>query len=450
MTLRAITTAMLLLATMVSLCVAQGLYDPNTEYRFRPSGELVQEINGSHSYIVGEDDYCGQWQVAFGNANLWSILVQANSTKLENPNLIKAGDRLNVPDELVPLFRFVYGSDHLPALSPDTVRKVDTVEVKNDEEKWTESWFFWVMVIAIAIFLWLLASSIARQQAREKYEKQKNEEELKRSNQEAARRLSDPYSGPDQVKGGLPTAESAIQHFANGYHQERSALTVADSNKRPDRVRIVSMKAVDVRGPMEICYAGSKEPETKDIKDWTPAWQCFLDDGSWCISLMRCGNDVWFEGKRMKPLSEDQIRDRQEGTIQVNRQIWPTIDSGDQPTTTEETVKDDEDSAPQTPIYRKVVIESPTRWLLHKHDGGNPAEINVALLGDMVKLSFIGNQVIAETKGDKQVIGEIVERLTEEETPEEPAKTSDDSPETPEEETSPTGDNSDKNDNLAE
>gem|GEM_PF-3702679 len=405
---------MLLLATMVSLCAAQRLHDPNTEYRFRPAGELVQEINGSYSYIVGENDHCGQWQVAFGDGHLWSKLVQANSTKLENPDLIKKGDRLNVPDELVPLFLFVYGSDNLSALTPNTVHKVDTVEVEK-EEKWTESYWFWLVILAIAAFLWLLASSITRQQERERYGKE-----------ESARRLSDPYSGPDQVKGGLPTAESAINHFANSYNQERSEMTVADSNQLPNRVRIIRMKAVDVRGPMEICYAGSKKPETKDIKDWTPAWQAFLDDGSWCISLMHCGNDVWFEGKRMKPLSEGEIRDRQEGTIEVNRQIWPTINNDEQPETTEKSVKDDEE-IPQTPLYCEVVIKSPTRWLLHKHGGGNPAEINVALLGDMINLSFIGNQVIAETKdGYKRTIGEIGEDLSEKENPEKSSESEDD------------------------
>jgi len=197
-------------------------------------------------------------------------------------------------------------------------------------------------------------------------------------------------------------------------------MTVAESNKSPERVSIVKMRAVDVKGIMQISYADSEKPIYKEIEDWIPAWQCFLSDETWSISLMKCGNDVYYSWKRMTTLTSAQIRDRLEGTVEVNRQIWPTIENNDQPTTAEETVEDD-DSTPTIPKYRELAVKSPTRFLLHKHNGGQPDEINITHLGDMISLSFVNGMVIAETKDDKRIIGEIIENLPEDESPDKPS-----------------------------
>ncbi|MCK4904904.1 LysM peptidoglycan-binding domain-containing protein [bacterium] len=56
------------------------------------------EIRGGTTYIVQKND--SLWKIArkeYNDANKWPLIYRANQGKLENPNLIYAGQELHIP-----------------------------------------------------------------------------------------------------------------------------------------------------------------------------------------------------------------------------------------------------------------------------------------------------------------------------------------------------------------
>ena len=157
---------------------------------------------------------------------------------------------------------------------------------------------------------------------------------------------------------------------------------------------------------MWIAYGNSDNPVEKNLPDWTPAWQCFLDDDTYRISLIRCGNDVR-SGSGMTPLSEDQIRPRQDmPAVEINRQIWPVVNEEEKHSNKLERLTLSADAQ----SYREARIKSKTRIVLLPHDDGQEKTIDISDFGDMARLSLIGGKVVVEIGEKMLVIGEIGEK----------------------------------------
>ncbi len=367
---------MLLLITTVSLCGAQT-----------PKGQLIEQADGSYDYIVDNDDRVGQWGIAFSDPTLWQELVRFNP-QLDDADLIRPGDRLNVPPSMLRLFRFMIGGHNLATTKTDTVRVPKVVYADLPADKMAD-WLIGLLLVAVAWVMYKFGL-----------------ERAKRDN-DNRRKVEDPYYGPDRVEGGLPTVEAAVAYFTNMYENERLAMSVQETRFMPPLVHITRIVAVDVKGPMLICYGESNNPVEKNIPDWTPAWQCFLDDGgSFYLSLMRCGNDVR-GGHGMTPLSKDQIRPRQDmKVVEVNQQVWPVVTEEESVKNALEKVTMSADAQP----YREVRITSPNRFVLLPHDDGQARIIDVSDFGTLARLSLIGGQVVVEVGDKMQVIGQVCEK----------------------------------------
>lgn len=364
---------MLLLATTTVICDAQA-----------PAGALIECSDGSYKYIVDSDDRLGQWQVAFGNSALWLELISANP-QLKNPHRINPGDTLNVPTSMVRLFRIMIGSHNLATTTHDTVLVSSTAKSNNSQ---MPDWMMLIIFLGIAVILYRLGSTRTRTEI------------------ESRLRMEDPYSGPDRVEGGLPTAEAALHYFANVYENERTMMSVGEAAHCPPVVHIVRMVPVDVKGPMWILYGNSDDPVEKNLPHWTPAWQCWLDDGTYRIALMRCGNDVR-SGLGMSPLSDDQIRPRQDmEAVEINRQIWPVVSEEEKLSSALKLLNLSADAPP----YREARVKSKTRIVLLPHGEGQEKTVDISDFAGMALLSIIDGHIIVEVGEKLQVIGKIDEK----------------------------------------
>lgn len=380
---------MLLLATVtVSICDAQV-----------PKGGLYKLADGSGEYIVDDADRLGQWQVAFGEKSLWAELVKSNP-QLADPDMIIPGDKLIIPASLVRLFEFRRANldAMVPTIPADTT--LSPLPTTQAERSTAPNWPLWIfMAIVMVVILSYMAGAYHQRQRHSEAETTQRQAEIVEDHR---RRMADPYSGPDQAPGGILTAQTAAEHFAWQYEVERNAMTVAESTKLPSQVSIDRIEAVDVRGPMVVSYAGGLSQQ-KNIPNWEPAWRCHLSDGTSSISLMRCGNDVRV-GTRTTTEEGGEIRPRQDiAPVEFNQQIWPPVTENDQEQTELPTTH--ELSADLTQ-YREIRVQSASRLVLLRLDGSQEL-LDMTLLGDLVAISIVAGQLVAQTSNHRRIIGEV-------------------------------------------
>jgi hypothetical protein len=360
-----------------------------------PQGTLFERVDGSHGYIVSSQDRLGQWQVAFGSANLWLELVDENP-QLRDPDLIQPGDTLNVPPSLNRLFTILSNVDAaggpMPAKGAGPIEPEVVIPTAPDEG------FPWHTVLGILLSLAaaILVIALLRRQVR-----------------------SDPYSGPPMREGGLPTTDDAVAHFANRYHGMRHVMTVAQNALWPPQVTIRGIRPVEVRGPMEVGYGsqdqslwrrfwnwilGKGTRARRNLPNWTPAWECTMSDNSVLYALQACANDV-YAGNGLSALPETQVRAR-EGVqpVEPHVQAWPEVTRIEP--TPELSVPD------QVREYREVRIQGPNRFVLLPPEGDGRSIIDVDVLGGILRLGIDDGNVVARTSDGSRVIGRIVNRST--------------------------------------
>lgn len=362
---------------------------------------FFQRPDGTFGYVVQESDDLGQWQIALGYAPVWLELVGSNP-QLWNPDLIQPGDTLNIPASLARTFQLLAASDAAKGLPPVAiVNTVPMAPLAEKSQSLPKSLIFGIAGLITAVFI-LIIVLIMVSRGRKRVENDLERERLRRENErevhraaEQRRQLENPYSGPPVVKGGLPTIESAIQYFTEQYRTERRSMTVAESEKLPS-VTIERIIPVDVRGQMRITF--NDEPALKDIPEWIPAWQCFLSDGSFRLSLMFCGNDVR-RGEGMEPLPETQIRPRQDSTPSFTPetpvQVWPVAVPEVTPA-----------AAPELPTFVSAKADGPRRYVLHAANGKETI-IDLGILPD-ITLGIEGDEIFARIADQQRVIGRIV------------------------------------------
>ncbi|MBT4210057.1 MAG: hypothetical protein HOE19_04060 [Candidatus Komeilibacteria bacterium] len=384
---------MLLVAT-VSICGAQV-----------PEGGLYRLADGTHEYIVDDADDVGLWQVAFGQKSLWAELVKVNP-QLVDPNLIMPGDKLIIPEALVRLFEFrrapldtTSEETHLNGTEADTEATVVSIE-SEDKKSWNLPWWAWIFIACLVGLIARWWGSTGENQKLSEARRQEHQEEAKREKQ---REHADPYHGPPVVPGGLPTPELAARHFAGEYQNRRGATTVDESAQQPERVTIDRIVPVEIRGQWCVADANSKEPVEKNIPDWEPAWQCFLSDDSWSVTLMMCGNDVWM-GTRTTPMENGEIQPRQDmEAIEMNQQVWPIV-------TNEE--PDELELPDELNNLREVRFKSNRQVVVLFHGDREQENWEIpAALSELVTLSLSEGQLIATTiDGTQRVLGVITDQ----------------------------------------
>lgn len=385
------------------LVVASGAQAQTGTLSRQPQGELFQRADGSFGYIVSPDDRLGQWQVASGAPQLWLELVQANP-QLADPDLVRPGQELNVPPTLVRFFNIMKHEGNAPVSSrPVTQGDFPPAEPPAPAEAFRSNEFPWwghvLFAIIVLLLIWLAVNSRRANRRAEEAVRRAEDAISESRRQDEQRRLADPYFGPPVREGGIPTVEAAEVFFAQAYRDEREAMTVARNNTLPPVVAIERIVPVDVRGPMSVRYR--HQPEFRDLPKWTPAWQCFLSDGTFLIALMACANDVR-SGGGYNPLPETQIRPRQDIPVrESNRQIWPLVPEG---TTPEPTV-------PANLVEcASVKVTSPSRYVLHP-ETGRETVVELGVLANWVRLGIEGDTVYAIIGGERRVIGRIVEAV---------------------------------------
>ena len=394
---------MVVLLAVLSVFVngAQALQLPAQQ----PQGELYQRTDGSYGYIVSTNDRVGQWQVAFGSPQLWLELVSVNP-QLADPNRIYPGNELNVPPSLVRLFTIMKAADKASerdyAWNPPPVTGVGSTGLTTMPPVVASSrtpWELWAIlallgVIAVIVLLWQRAT-IGRER-RERHEAavlaQAEARQLERE-----RVMADPFSGPPVREGGLPTIEAAEQFFAEAYQADRGNMTVAQSNRLPASIAIERIVPIDVRGPMLVGYHDL--PRLRNLLRWTPAWQAFLSDSTFRISLMGCANDVR-AGEGMRPLPGSQIRPRQDVPERiVNRVIWPEIAPSNVPA---------EIPTEIVPLqFVSVRFDGPMRLVFQP--GGQVLDLGpLVAQGVRISVGVQNGDVIVDNNGQRVVFGRIV------------------------------------------
>lgn len=350
--------------------------------RWRPSGTLIQHSDLSYGYIAGQGDKGGQWQVAWGNPRKWVLLVAANP-QMANPDSLSPGDTLNVPPELVGDFTEAVGpAQQTTEPAPTESGTIPTTNQATATATHGLPWWFWVLMTLIAVFL-VLSAVRAWNLRRTAYH--------------------NPYSGPPVRERGLPRPDDAVAHFTERYRSDRDSMSVAASRALPPTVRIEQIREVEIRGHLNIKYAGQPENEwsVRDVREWVPAWECRLSDGTLMYTLTRCANDVR-SGSGLSALPDTQIRARQAAMVVApQRQIWPEV-VDPQP----------EREAPvEVPTevldYTDAKFTSPRRLVLHR--SGREQIIDVTLLAGMLSVGVEDGQVYALVNGVRRVIGCIAE-----------------------------------------
>ncbi|MFH1367016.1 MAG: hypothetical protein ABIH38_03435 [Patescibacteria group bacterium] len=363
----------------------------------------------------------GQWQVAFGSPQLWLELVAANP-QLADPDVIKPGDELNVPASLVKLFRIIAEVDRTGDPQPvKTVPVIPFVVSKEKSSGLPVGWIFGIVFLLAAVIILIIMLAIVRRgekRAEDDLERERSRRENEREVHKATeqrRERENPYSGPAVVEGGLPTIESAVKHFTEQYRDERRGMTVGESEKLP-AVAIERIVPVDVRGKMRVEF--KDKPAFKDLPKWTPAWQCFLSDGTFRITLMLCGNDVR-RGEGYSPLPETQIRPRQDGTPsftpETPRQVWPVVTETPAPESSkpESAVTEPAAKSDDIPKFVRATITDIGRIVLRKLGGGDDVIVDVRPIPG-VYLCVDDVQIIFRTGDKKTVFGILVEGPAEE------------------------------------
>lgn len=396
-------TAMLLLVTLV---VASGVQVSAEPWVERPHGQLIQRSDGTYGYVVSDLDQVGQWQVAFGAPQIWVELVKSNP-QLADPDYIKPGQTLNVPPSLVNLFHIVSESDAaggpMPAKGVGLAQSVpETVVVAKTAPETGGFPWLWLTLVAILIgtALALLNSRRKLRDRMQSAEQVFREREDLHRNAEQSRRYHDPYSGPSVRENGLPTAEAAAAYFAESLREQRERMTVLEDRALPPVVRIVRIVAVDVRGFMRVRFASGWQE--RNVLEWTPAWQAFLDDGTFLLTFWRCANDVK-AGGGVEPLPATQIRPREDVPVYEPAtpiQVWPPVPEG-QPvaaSASADAVIDIPADAETLAEYTSVKVTSATRYVLHTRDNrdviidvGPIPGITIGIEGAMIN-ALVGDQ----------------------------------------------------------
>ncbi|MBI3956536.1 MAG: hypothetical protein HY340_00920 [Candidatus Kerfeldbacteria bacterium] len=377
--------AALLLAFVIASSDAQTL---TSTADWRPNGTLFPRADGSYGYVVSDEDNVGQWQVAFGDPKLWLMLVQANP-QLTDPNLVKPGQTLNVPFPLVKLFRIIAEVDAaggpMPAKGAGPVVGASTplppVAHTADGNR-----MLWAILLTVIGTLAVVGAALWY---------------LRHWN-----RMRSPYSGPPVREGGLPTADAAVAHFTDRYRTERGNLTVATDQTLPPRVSIEQIRAVDVRGPMQVKFADGPGP--RNFPQWTPAWECRLSDATLLYTLTACGNDV-YTGRGMSALPETQIRARQDVPVMTpQRQIWPTVEETPAPAAAPVEPEPVLVIPDQVANYTSVKITGPSRYVLHTPDGRDLV-VDVGVLGDVLTLGIDHDRIYAVVGPNRRVFGRLAQ-----------------------------------------
>jgi hypothetical protein len=373
----------------------------------QPQGELFQRADGSFGYIVSTNDRVGQWQVAFGSPRLWTELVNVNP-QLADPDKIWPGNELNVPPSLVRLFAIMKAADKVGdvdyAWNPPQIPGVGSADKTTVPPVVVSSgipWWAWALLVllAIALFLLLLQRSKLGWERRSNrtYREQIDSAALRDAERREQERMADPYSGPPVRENGLPSSEAAEAFFAEAYRSEREGMTVARSNALPPSIVIDRIVPVDVRGPMMVNFANG--PQQRNVERWTPAWQCFLSDGTFRIALMACANDVR-AGHGGQALPGTQIRPRQDVPERiVQRQIWPEIAPSSVPAEIPTAI---------SPLqFASVRFDGPMRLVFHP--GGQVLDLGpLVAQGVRISVGVQNGEVIVDNNGQRVVFGRIV------------------------------------------
>ncbi|MFC1663109.1 LysM peptidoglycan-binding domain-containing protein [Patescibacteria group bacterium] len=340
-------------------------------------GLFFERTDGTYGYIVQENDDLGQWGIALGASDIWLELVDANP-QLADPDLIVAGDTLNIPPTLVRTFEMLTAVD--AAGGPMPTKGAGPVPVV---EAQTETNGFPLGII-LAVLITALLAAIPLIWLRRR------------------RIIADPYYGPPVHEGGLPTVNAAVDHFTQRYRNWRESLHVSRDRVLPESVTIASIRPVEVMGPMRIRYGGKTGTAERNLRRWTPAWECRMSDNTVYYTLQECGNDV-IVGNGMTAMPETQVRSRQSESFEPQRQVWPEV--RDVEPTPELEVPD------EVAVYQEVRVKSANRWVLLLGEGAEKI-IDIGVLGGILSLGIDGGNIIAKTDQGSKVIGRIAEPTT--------------------------------------
>lgn len=307
------------LCIFVALCVliaTQAL----AGLRWHPNGELAPRPDGTFKYVVSEHDRVGQWQVAFGDVQLWSELVAANP-QLANPDLVRPGDELNVPPSLVKLFRIIAETDATSGVEPANppVEAASAAAMGSTAgASASTSWNPWLALGLMALALFLAIALRVKTKHHEALLAQVRESES-RARRRRQRIRQNPYAGPPVVAGGLPTGHRAADFLVDTYRR-RFPNPQGDAQT----VRLLRVEPRWYAGNnIRVGYAGDVTRRRDILRD-QPGWRGVFSDATVIDVLERCANGLYSEvGGQLA----DDHTDLREGlpVLEPNRLVWPEL-----------------------------------------------------------------------------------------------------------------------------